>query len=156
MPKTRPLQERFWEKVSPEPNTGCWLWTGSIVQGYGRIGVTRRNIQCAHVVSYEMEYGPIPRGLGLEIDHICRERSCVNPRHLRLGTREQNRLAAGSMCPSKINQEKTHCIAGHEFTVANTHWYGNGRHRMCKKCNARRANESYYRRKAKTENVQCP
>lgn len=144
---TRSLAERFHDKYIPEPNTGCWLWTGAIVAGYGRIGVRSYQVDTAHVVSYELAYGPIPRGQGLEVDHICRERSCVNPRHLRLGTREDNRLASGSLCPSKINQEKTHCKAGHEFTPENTHWFGNDRHRMCKKCNARRAGESYYRRK---------
>ncbi|WP_229586300.1 HNH endonuclease signature motif containing protein [Kocuria sp. CCUG 69068] len=81
------LEERFWAKV--EKTNGCWNWTASRVpQGYGQFtvqGAPRR----AHRVSYEMAFGPIPKGM--EIDHLCFNTSCVNPKHLRVATSQQNK-----------------------------------------------------------------
>lgn len=74
--------ERFWAKV--EKTDSCWLWTGATNNGYGRYGAK----DWAHRFAYELVRGPIP--LGLEIDHRCRNRLCVNPDHLRLATRKQN------------------------------------------------------------------
>jgi len=56
------LPDRFWELCVPEPNTGCWLWLGSGVTGYGRINWKvdgQWRMQMAHRVSYEMLVGPI-------------------------------------------------------------------------------------------------
>lgn len=83
-----PIPQRFFTRVSPEPNTGCWLWTGSCFSlGYGQFHINRCP-KLAHRVAYEMLVGPIPRGL--ELDHLCHVRSCVNPQHLRPATRRQN------------------------------------------------------------------
>lgn len=84
------VQERFESKYIPEPNTGCWLWIGSSARGgYGAF--LKNSHQCyAHRVSYELYRGPIP--LGLSLDHLCREPSCVNPNHLEAVTHRENML----------------------------------------------------------------
>jgi hypothetical protein len=80
------VEERFWAKVNK--TEGCWNWTGcTFPGGYGSFSISRKN-QAAHRVSYEMAFGPIPDGM--EIDHTCHERGCVNPNHLRLATHKQN------------------------------------------------------------------
>ena len=68
--------------------TGCWPWTGyTLPDGYGRIGVSRRLV-LTHRLSYELSTGEIPAGM--QIDHICHNRGCCNPQHLRLATQKQN------------------------------------------------------------------
>lgn len=80
------FEDRFWSKVEKTPT--CWNWTGALNAGYG--AVKRHGVQGpAHRFSYEMARGPIPAGMPL--DHICRNRACVNPEHLRVATQKQNR-----------------------------------------------------------------
>lgn len=89
--------ERFMAKVIPEPNSGCWLWTGALhTSGYGHFGVGGRPVK-AHRLSYEMHNGPIEDvagqdGRGACVIHSCDVRSCVNPAHLRLGSHADNML----------------------------------------------------------------
>lgn len=86
-PATKTPQERFWEKVD---KTGeCWLWQGYISHnGYGRFAPSDTIYQ-AHRLAYEWCVGPIPEGI--QIDHICHVRNCVNPEHLRLATVKQQK-----------------------------------------------------------------
>ena len=86
------LIERFEAQYTPEPNTGCWLWTGAVAKPdkpYGRIYAHGGN-KSAHRVSYEMFVGPIPSGL--LVLHKCDVPSCVNPGHLFVGTDLDNAI----------------------------------------------------------------
>lgn len=81
------LEDRFWDKVNKTET--CWLWTGSVgTHGYGGFRYDGK-VKKAHRVSYEMTNGAIPNGL--QVDHICRVRHCVNPDHLRTATNGQQR-----------------------------------------------------------------
>ena len=79
---------RFDAKWVPEPNSGCWLWFGaSSSWGYGNVRLRGRYLR-AHRVSWERANGPVP--VGLVVMHKCDVRCCVNPDHLRLGTKRDN------------------------------------------------------------------
>lgn len=87
---------RFWDKVTRGP--GCWIWQGApMVSGYGGIRFGGKN-RTAHRVSYEINVGLIPAGM--QIDHICRNRLCVNPEHLRPVTDAQNKQNLSGLNPS--------------------------------------------------------
>ncbi len=92
MPYTAPIEVRLWNKISPEPNSGCWLWAGAYGgspdrRGYGQIWWRDRR-RMAHRVAYEVWRGPIPDGL--QVDHLCRTPECVNPAHLEPVTPTEN------------------------------------------------------------------
>lgn len=102
------LQDRVMAHVFPEPNTGCRLWGGpKAAAGYGQYGGgTFTRSRLAHRVVYELLVGPIPDEKFL--DHICRNRICVNPVHLRPVTPRENALE-NSISPSACNALKTSC-----------------------------------------------
>lgn len=87
MSEFRHIAKRFWDKVMHTDS--CWLWTASVhpVWGYGNFGAGGKCLK-AHRVSYEMFYGPIPKGM--KVCHHCDIPSCVNPAHLFLGTDQDN------------------------------------------------------------------
>lgn len=89
------LEQRFWAKVQKSEN--CWAWTAlTNSDGYGHIWVDGR-YRRAHRVAWEMTNGPIPEGM--DLDHRCGNRACVNPDHLRVTTRSQNgQHRTGSQC----------------------------------------------------------
>lgn len=73
------LPDRFWDKIIPEPNTGCWLWTAYLdKQGYGQYN-HKGKMQLAHRVVMNELIGSMD---GLVSDHLCRTTACVNPLHL--------------------------------------------------------------------------
>jgi len=93
----QPIEVRFYERTLPEPNSGCWLWTGDIEGGgYGclllrkiKVGPTWKKVRVkAHRVSWELHRGVIPEGM--EVCHTCDLPCCVNPDHLFVGTHKQN------------------------------------------------------------------
>jgi hypothetical protein len=121
---------RFMEKVAPEPNTGCWLWYGA----WGGGGYPVVNLYCvnyaAHRVAYEHFVGPI--GEGLQLDHLCRVRCCVNPAHVEPVTPIVNTMR-GDTAAAK-NAAKTHCPMGHPYSGSNLYIAPKTGDRMCKKC----------------------
>jgi hypothetical protein len=143
--------ERFWAKTISGEN-GCIVWKGSIsTSGYGRITLNGKPKQ-AHRFSFEQANGPIPEGL--QIDHVCRNRACVNPDHLRLVTSKQNTLA-NSNSPSAINARKSHCPRGHIFTPENTSIPKSNPHRRCKACDRERSRRTYKKMKLRHANRPC-
>jgi hypothetical protein len=111
----------------------CHRWTGVHDHaGYGRAGK-----DLAHRRAYEEAYGPIPDGL--QIDHLCGIRDCINPLHLEAVTPRENTLRSGN--PAAINARKTHCIRGHEFNEENTRTDDDGS-RTCRVCDAARKRAS--------------
>ena len=141
------LSEQLQNKISPEPNSGCWLWTGALERcGYGQVHIKRKN-KMAHRIIYEFYKGPIPEGY--ELDHLCRVRSCVNPDHLEI-VRHITNVQRGN---SGINHSsKTHCKHGHEFSEANIHYNFNRgtRERVCITCMKRRSRLNYEKRRLDT------
>lgn len=122
---------RFWAKV--DKTETCWLWTGRLPRsGYGTLSISGKNVQ-AHRFAYELIVGPIPAGL--QLDHLCRVRHCVNPAHLEPVTPRVNVLRG--ICPAALAARRSHCQRGHEFTPENTYMTPNGR-RQCRACILRR------------------
>lgn len=124
--KKRPPHERFLSFVNK--TAGCWNWTGALKEnGYGAFAGYNRN-GYAHRFSYTHFRGPIPEGL--TIDHLCRNRSCVNPDHLEAVSLRTNSLRGNS--PSAQCARKTECPRGHPYDKTNT-YYRKGR-RQCRIC----------------------
>lgn len=100
---------RFWSKV--EKTNNCWNWTAaSTPLGYGRFS-SQGKLVYAHRYSYELFKDDIPDGL--ELDHLCRNPSCVNPDHLDVITHKEN-MNRG-VGPSALNSRKTHCPRDHPY-----------------------------------------
>lgn len=131
------LRARFEEKFTPEPNTGCWLWTAALNgHGYGAftLPISRRKVG-AHRLAYELYRGPIPTGF--QIDHLCRVRSCVNPSHLEAVTQFEN-LRRGFQARGAAHG----CVNGHAFDGVNRRG-----ERTCSQCAKANSARHYQKRK---------
>lgn len=130
-----PENLRFWSKV--DASGPCWEWTAAIGKtgGYGKYslplndGSGKARYVYAHRYEYELLVGPVDRSL--DLDHLCRNRKCVNPDHLDPATRKENlRRGVGTA-------GRTHCPMGHEYTAENTYNLASG-YRKCKTCGRER------------------
>lgn len=145
MNTTDKIADVFDKFVAPEPNSGCWLWTGHVNNaGYGML--TRRAVSkspmLAHRFMFSVVRGPIPHGA--EIDHKCRTRCCVNPDHLEAVSRLENVRRAVPFRPGPYKQT---CPKGHPYSGENLMIKSNGR-RHCRECSRAQFKSWYYRRAA--------
>lgn len=135
---------RLWRMVHIDTETGCWEWLGTLDGGYGRMGLKRRTIS-AHRWAYEHWREPIPDGLIM--DHICKNRRCVNPWHLRVVSYWENSVRYADSSVSAINNRKTHCPRGHPYWGHNLLIEPNGA-RSCRTCKYARSAEYRARKRA--------
>jgi hypothetical protein len=151
------LERRFWAKVdkhdqTSEDSTPCWMWNGATSpQGYGHFNLSKKTSTTAHRVSYLLSIGVIPEGLHL--DHLCRNRGCVNPAHLEPVSPRENLLRGEGV--AAVNAAKTHCHKGHEFTSENTQVVphssrDHGTKRICLICQRERRTRQAARRAGAT------
>lgn len=132
-PPLTPIAERFWPKVDIPSPFHCWEWKAARAKnGYGKIGRGGHGQGWvgAHRVSYELLRGSIPEGL--QLDHLCRNRACVNPAHLEAVPCRTNLLRGVS--PAAENARKDACTHGHPFDSENTYeWRGQRHCRTCRR-----------------------
>lgn len=146
-----PWNDRF-DIVDRGYKTKCHIWNMSKSKlGYGRVwdGVS---VQLAHRFAWSRVNGPVPEGL--EIDHLCRQRDCINVDHLDAVTHRENVIRGKMPELARLRQiSKTHCIRGHEYTSENTYRNPNDGKRKCRSCHAlaERTRRSQSRRKEKNE-----
>lgn len=139
MPKAdgKTVEDRFHERYQVDRNTGCWNWTAGLNgKGYAYI-FARRYSRQAYKWYYEIVYGKVPDGM--ELDHLCRNKKCVNPEHLEVVTKSENNRRGNS--PSAKNARKTHCPRGHELADGNLFIHKSGR-RSCLICFTRQRREA--------------
>ena len=135
------VSDRFLAKIVADPR-GCWIWQATTnADGYGQFRVGDRMVK-AHRFAYELLVGPIPNGL--ELDHLCRVRNCVNPAHMEPVTHTENvrRGEAG-----KHHRDRTHCPQGHPYAGENLYVVPDG-YRECRTCRRARNLAYYHARKA--------
>lgn len=145
--KLRTDKERFMMCFEVD-ESGCWNWIRSLNHaGYGqfhigsRVDHSRQMVR-AHRYSYKIFVGQIPDGL--TIDHLCKNRKCVNPNHLEAVDIRTNVLRGESFVAK--NALKTHCPKNHEYSVDNLYLYRGKR--ICRKCHHASAIKNYLRKRA--------
>lgn len=133
----------FWKKVGD-----CHVWQRYLEHGYGKF-YFRKKGRKAHRVSYYFFNGPIPEGM--VIDHICMNRACVNPQHLRAVTWKQSALE-NSNNAGAINSKKVTCKNGHPFDKV----YGREKkQRYCSICASEKAKRLHKKWKAEADSIKC-
>ena len=117
--------ERFWAKVDKRQDNECWPWQGAkTAAGYGLFWPERRTTVTAHRYMYELYYDEeVP--VGIDVHHICYNKTCVNPHHLQVMSKLENTRDA--------YKNKTHCAKGHEWIPENFYYKSNGT-KDCLKC----------------------
>lgn len=125
--------QRFISKVRIAEN-GCWDWEGYLTpKGYGMFRADDKVRSVHRWFYFKYKVLGLSDWSDLEIDHLCRNRKCVNPDHLELVTRDENYKRG--LGPT-VHSRKTHCPSGHEYSVENTRikLIGRSRKRVCRKC----------------------
>lgn len=137
-------EQRFWAKVDKSSPTECWIWKAAKHRnGYGNFWTGKRPM-LAHRYAYTILVGPILTGL--QIDHLCRNRACVNPAHMEPVTlQEKSTTRPGVLV---VCAQRSHCVRGHELTVANTYQRERGT-RECRLCH--RDDEREHRARARVK-----
>lgn len=131
-----PLPPRWASRVTPDPATGCLLWTGGKNRGYGRASFGGR-MTYIHVWVWQQVNGPVPPGL--ELRHTCDNPACIAIGHLMLGTHADNMADMVERGRgNNANRGVTHCKWDHEFTDDNTYIQPKTGRRQCRACNRRR------------------
>lgn len=133
------IEHSFWDKVNKEGKNNCWIWTACCTpQGYGQYRIpgnpSSNSMAYSHRFIYEKIKGSIPEGL--QIDHLCRVRHCVNPDHLEAVTSRENTLRGNSF--SALNAKKIHCPQGHPYSGSNLYTTPAG-DRRCRTCGRNQA-----------------
>jgi hypothetical protein len=146
IPALNPRQQNlFWNKVHVSQPSGCWQWTGAVSRlGYGKWSATyaakRQHVLTAHRVAFTLLIGNIPTDMTL--DHLCRNRGCVNPDHMQVVTLKEN--IHRSFHPSIIISRSDTCSNGHR------EFYFNAKgKRICKACARERQALCKARKKAR-------
>ena len=138
------IRSRIESKFIPEPNSGCFIWIGNLNDsGYPVLSMTIapgvKRLRRAHRMYYELEKGPIPEGL--QLDHLCRIRCCVNPEHLEPVTLVENVMRGESFYAKQAR--RTHCPQGHEYSGRNLMLTTRGE-RKCRACDLARVKARYW------------
>jgi hypothetical protein len=149
------IADRICARIQVDPLTGCHIWTGGTIKGYGAIRLQNpRRVRRVHLVAYELAHGPVPAGM--ELDHVCHtgsgctrtddcpHRLCANPDHLEPVTHRVNVLRGNS--PAARQARRTHCLRGnHPLSGDNLYITSRGG-RQCRTCK-RESNAAGQRRR---------
>lgn len=141
---TAEQREGFWRRVDKSTASGCWEWRGArSVWGYG-VYWRRKVAARAHRVAWELERQRIPDDR--QLDHLCRNRACVNPDHMEPVTGRENVMRGDGLAAA--NARKTHCWRGHALSGTNLR-IGSKGERCCRKCSAIKSAEHARRKRAR-------
>jgi hypothetical protein len=124
------VPDRFTTFFTPGNTDECWEWQGSrFINGYGRLYVNGVAFY-AHRLAHEHFVGPIPNGL--VIDHLCRNKLCVNPTHLETVTSGENTIRG--MHPNMVTHREKRCRRGHEIVGYNALLNATNGRKQCRRC----------------------
>lgn len=131
------ISTRFWSKV--DTSGDCWEWLGRRgADGYGRFDAPEGDTWCswlAHRYAWRDAHLELPDGLVLVLDHLCRNRGCVNPKHLEVVTRGENvRRGEPGRVWGATQRAKTHCPKGHAYDAENTYIRNSRGYRAYRAC----------------------